>query len=358
MWIQKSTAGEAHATHLWSRTPRSYHCYVVNEPVPQTAYERRTAVVIVNPVSHNAPNRKRLDEAHEWMKAEGWSVTWKETAGPDDAQRFAADAAAQRVELVIACGGDGTVNTVANGLIGSESTLGTIPGGMSNIWAREIGLSRKPVDTVQQLVNGERRLIDTGRAGRRHFVLFIGYGIDAAVVQSVPDDAKDRLGAASYVIPAARKALSWKGKPIAVRVDGVQRMVDVLMAVVGNTRLYAGITRITPTAIADDGQLDVCIYSGRGKRDILAHALRTLLQMHRKSQKVLYRLARHIEFDWEEPLPAQVDGEPLPDCPRDVVVVPQSLWVATPATLPSAMFSRPAIPARQPELSLTQPRKG
>lgn len=329
----------------------------MKEPVPQTPFEHRTAVVIVNPVSHNVPSRKRLDEAHEWLKSQGWTTVWRETAGPDDAQRFALDAAAQRVELVVACGGDGTVNAVANGLIGSESTMGTIPAGMSNIWAREIGLDKRPLEAVQKMVLGDRRLIDTGRAGRRHFVLFIGYGIDAAIIQTVPSSAKDRLGAASYLIPAARQALSWKPKPIAVRVDGVERMMDVLMAVVGNTRLYAGITKITPIAIADDGQLDACIYSGRGKRDIVFHAMRTLLQLHRKSPKVLYRHARRVEFDWDEPLPAQVDGEALLDCPREVVVVPQSLWVATPPALPNSMFSRPSF-AQAAELSLTQPRRG
>jgi YegS/Rv2252/BmrU family lipid kinase len=330
----------------------------VNDLVQETPYERRTATVIVNPVSHNAPARKRLDEAHEWMKSEGWSITWKETGGPEDAYQFALDAAGQQVELVVACGGDGTVNSVANGLIGSESTLGTIPAGMSSIWAREIGVPRRPVEALQALSTGQRRLIDTGRAGKRHFVLFLGFGIDAAVVQSVPDSAKERLGAASYVIPAARKALSWKPKPIAVRIDGVQRMMDVLMAVVGNTRLYAGITKITPVALADDGLLDVCIYSGRGKRDILVHAMRTLLQKHRTSPKVLYRHARRIEFDWDEPLPAQVDGEPLEDCPRDVVVAPQSLWVATPTSLPSSMFSRPAISRPLAQPTLPQSRTG
>ncbi|MEK7247369.1 MAG: diacylglycerol kinase family protein, partial [Chloroflexota bacterium] len=311
----------------------------------------------VNPVAHNVPSRKRLDEANAWLQEQGWSVVWRETAGSDDAQRFAAEAAEQHVDLVIGCGGDGTVNGIANGLVGSESTMGTIPAGMSNIWAREIGLDKRPLEAVQKMVLGDRRLIDTGRAGRRHFVLFIGYGIDAAVIQAVPSSAKDRLGAASYLIPAARQALSWKPKPIAVRVDGVERMMDVLMAVVGNTRLYAGITKITPIAIADDGQLDACIYCGRGKRDIVFHAMRTLLQLHRKSPKVLYRHARRVEFDWDEPLPAQVDGEALLDCPREVVVVPQSLWVATPSALPSSMFSRPSF-AQAAELSLTQPRRG
>jgi YegS/Rv2252/BmrU family lipid kinase len=320
-------------------------------------YERRQAVVILNPVAHNVPSRKRLDEADAWLREQGWTVTWRETTGPDDARAMAAQAADQRAELVIACGGDGTVNSIANGLVGSESTLGVVAAGMSNIWAREIGLGKQPLDAVQKMAFGERRLIDTGRAGNRYFVLFVGYGFDSAVIERVPNRAKDRLGAASYFLPVVREAMSWRGRPITVRIDGVTRRLDVLMAFAGNTRLYAGITRITPLAIADDGRLDVCIYSGRGRRDIAFHAMRTLLQLHRKSPKVLYRQARRVEFEWEEPIPCHVDGDLLPDCPREVVNVPLSLWVATPAGAVSPIFSRPAY-APPAELSLHQPQKG
>lgn len=315
-------------------------------------------MIILNPIAHNLPSRKRLDEADTWLREQGWTVTWRETSEPDDAEKFAAEAADRRVELVIGCGGDGTINGVANGLIGSESTLGVIPAGTSNLWAREVGLDKRPLEAVQKIVLGERHLIDTGRAGKRHFVLFVGFGIDAAITQTVPLGVKDKLGAAAYAISAAREALRYRAKPITVRIDGVERTMEVLMAFAGNTRLYAGITKITPLAIADDGRLDVCIYSGRGKRDIVFHAMRTLLQLHRKSPKVLYRHARRVEFDWDEPLPAQVDGDPLPDCPREVVVVPHSLWVATPAALPSPIFSRPASLSLESELTLTQPRKG
>lgn len=330
---------------------------MVDERVPTCPYERRTAVVIVNPVAHNAPSRKRIDEADSWLREQGWSVTWRETAGPDDAQAMAAGAAEDGVDLVIACGGDGTVNGVANGLIGSETAMGVIAGGMSNIWAREINLARNPLDSVQKMVFGERRLIDTGRAGERYFVLFVGFGFDSAVIERVPNRAKDRLGAASYLIPVVREAMRWRARPITVRVDGVERQMDVLMAFAGNTRLYAGITRITPLAIADDGRLDVCVYSGRGRRDIAFHAVRTLLQLHRKSPKVLYRQAQRVEFEWEEPMPCHVDGDLLEGCPRLVLNVPQSLWVATPAGTPSPIFSRPAY-APPDELSLPQPRKG
>ena len=195
-------------------------------------------------------------------------------------------------------------------------------------------------------------MIDTGKTGGRHFVLFAGFGIDAAVTQTVPLRVKNRVGAAAYALSAARQAMRWRGRPIAVRIDGVERWLNVLEAFAGNTRLYAGITKITPTAIADDGKLDVCIYSGRGKRDIVFHAARTLLQMHHNSPKVIYGRASKIEFDWEHPLPAQLDGDVLTDCPSEVSVSPLSLSVAVPAGFASPMLSRPADPPRAAELTL------
>lgn len=319
-------------------------------PAPYSPYERKEALIIVNPVAHNLPGQNRLKEAADWMIEQGWNVTWDETEGPLAAIRIASKAAARKVPLVIACGGDGSVNEVANGLVGSESTMGTIPGGTSNIWAREIDLDNKPLEAVQRMVYGERRLIDTGKVGDRHFVLFAGFGIDAAVTQNTSLRVKSRLGAAAYAMSAARQALGWRAQPIVVRMDGVERWLQVLQAFAGNTRLYAGITKITPAAVADDGKLDVCVYSGRGKRDILFHAARTLLQMHHNSPKVIYGRASKVEFEWEHPLPVQVDGDPLAECPGEVTVAPLSLSVAVPSGFTSAIFSRPAQPS--PELSL------
>jgi diacylglycerol kinase (ATP) len=324
----------------------------VNQPPTDTPYERKEAVIILNPAAHNLPGRNRLQEAGDWMVAEGWSVRWEETDGPLGAIRLAGQAAGRRVPLVIACGGDGTVNEVANGLVGSESTLGTIAAGTSNLWAREADLYKRPIEAVQRMVFGERRLIDTGKTGGRHFVLFAGFGFDAAAIQTVPLRVKGKVGAAAYALSAARQAMRWRGRPIAVRIDGVERWLNVLEAFAGNTRRYAGITRITPTAIADDGKLDVCIYSGRGKRDLIFHAARTMLQMHHNSPKVIYGRASKVEFAWEHPLPVQVDGDPLADCPSEISVVPLSLSVAVPAGFASPMLSRPADPPRAAELSL------
>ena len=131
--------------------------------------------------------------------------------------------------------------------------------------------------------------------------------------------------------------------------------MDVLMAFAGNTRLYAGLTKITPKAVVDDGLLDFCIYQGTGKADIVMHLARTLLQSHGKAAKVLVQRAKRLEFDWDEPLPVQLDGDPVGDCPRVIEVAPRALWVVVPAGLRTGLF---AGPERQPqEAALSQPRR-
>jgi len=319
-------------------------------------YDRKEALVIVNPVAHNAPRARRKSEVDELLESAGWKAKWEETTGPGQATRLAAEAATKKIPLVIACGGDGTVNEVTNGLVGSGSALGTIPAGTSNIWARESGLDHKTVEAMRLMISGERRLVDVGRTGGRHFLLLAGFGIDASITENVHLGVKDKVGAAAYALAAIQEMLRWQSVPATVRFDGYERHVDFLMALVGNTRLYAGLTKIASRAVVNDGRLDVCVYEGDGRREMILHVLRTLAQVHRKSDKTLYRRVNKVEFQWEGNIPVQVDGDPLDQYPTEVEVVPGSLWVSVPDGFSSKLFM--PEPARQSAtgLNLSRPR--
>ncbi len=320
-------------------------------PVPSSGFERKEAVLIINPAAHNVPALKVRREAEEWLREAGWRFRWEQTTEAGHATRIAARAAAAKVPLVLALGGDGTLNEVANALAGTETALGTLPAGTSNIWAREAGISRKLVEAVRLMATGERRLIDLGKAGDRYFMLFAGIGVDARITRTVSLDMKRRVGAAAYGVAALREALRWRSRPVTVRLDGVERRMDVLMAFAGNTRLYAGLTKITPNAVVDDGLLDVCIYEGSGSLDIVMHTARTLLKSHKKANKVLCQQVRRLEFDWEEPLPVQLDGDPVGDCPREIEVAPGARWVVVPAGLRTGLFAGPKRRPQEAELS-------
>ena len=325
---------------------------------PPIGFERKEAVLIINPAAHNVPALKLRREAEEWLREAGWRFHWEQTTETGHATRIAARAAAEGVPLVLAVGGDGTVNEVANGLAGTETALGTLPAGTSNIWAREAGINGKPVEAARLIATGERRLIDLGKAGDRYFILFASIGVDAQVTRNVSLNMKRRVGAAAYGVAAIREALRWRSRPVTVRLDGVEQRLDVLMAFAGNTRLYAGLTKITPNAIVDDGLLDVCIYQGSGKLDIALHVARTLRQSHNKAKKVLTQRVRRLEFDWDEPLPLQLDGDPVGDCPREIEVAPRALWVVVPAGLRTGLFAGPGRRPQEGELSLPRRQRG
>jgi YegS/Rv2252/BmrU family lipid kinase len=303
-----------------------------------STYARRETLVIVNPAAHNVPSRKRLDEADRWLRAQGWQVEWRETEGPGRATELAAGAAERGLPLVFVCGGDGTLNEAANGLAGSDTALAPIRAGTVNIWAKEMGIPRRPLAAVKAAVEGERRRIDLGRAGERYFLLMAGYGLDGVIARQVHLGLKSRLGAALYAIAAAREALRYRSSPVTLRFDGEEHAAQVLMLVVGNTRNYAGLVEITPEAQVDDGLLDVCVFQGKGTLDIILYALRTLLRRHLRSKKVLYRKVRRLELAWGKPLPVQLDGDAYEVSPTQVEAVPGALWVAVPKGVRSPLF--------------------
>jgi diacylglycerol kinase (ATP) len=295
--------------------------------------------IIVNPAAHNVPGPKSRKQADDWLREHGWTAQWIETTRPGEATDLARRAAADGVPLVIVCGGDGTINEAANGLAGTETALGMIRGGVSSIWAREIGIPKRPVDAVRAMITGELRKVDLGKAGDRYFLLMAGYGIDSAVVMRTSPRVKGRLGAAAYAIAAAREVISYRSTRARISLDGEDIDAHVLMLLAGNTQIYGGITRITPEAKADDGLLDVCVFKGKGRPDIIMHALRTLLRIHRRSDAVIFRRVKNIRFQWDTPLPLQMDGDAIDDSPAEVTVAPGALWVAVPTGVQNRIFT-------------------
>jgi YegS/Rv2252/BmrU family lipid kinase len=299
---------------------------------------RKETLIIVNPAAHNVPRRKRLDEADRWLRAQGWRAEWRETEGPGQATALAAGAAERGLPLVFVCGGDGTLNEAANGLAGSDTALAPIRAGTVNIWAKEMGVPRRPVEAVKAAIEGERRHIDLGRADGRYFLLMAGYGLDGAIARRVHLGLKSRLGAVTYAMAAIRESLRYRSSAVTLRFDGEEHTAQVLMLVAGNSRNYAGLVEVTREARVDDGLLDVCVFEGKGTVDIILHALRTLLRRHVQSKKVLYRKARRLELFWEEPLPVQLDGDAYELSPTEVEIAPSVLWVAVPKGVRSPLF--------------------
>lgn len=303
------------------------------------------AVIIYNPYAGSGQaqaNRQALDAAANIWREHGWQVSLNPTTGPGDATRLAHLAAHHQYDLVVAAGGDGTINEVVNGLAGSSTVLATLPFGTVNVWARELGLPLQPRAAAETMLSWQVRTIDLGRADGRYFLLMAGVGFDATITYGVNAAEKRRLGALAYVLLALKTAWKIRGTRVRITLDGRRVRRRVLMVVLGNTQLYGGILRITRRARIDDGLLDVCVLKGNTLWSGLSHALSLLSQRTSLDPEIEYYRARTVQITGRPGLRVQVDGDTIGQTPMHFDVAPRALQALMPPLLPDGLVSRPA----------------
>ena len=251
------------------------------------------------------------------------------TAYAGHAAVLAREAVAAGATVVFACGGDGTVNEVANGLVGTGATLGIIRGGMGNVLAKELRVPKAPEQALWLLVDGEERRFDLGVAGDRFFLVLASVGFDAIVVNRVPPRSKRLLGSSAYILWGAIELLRHRAHRVRLRIDGEEHEVDLFWLVMGNTRSYGGVLDITYAAKADDGRLDAYVFAGKGPLWSLGTGLRVVLRRHDGARGVAFH--RLQELSVETPgLRVQADGEDIGETPMTFSVLPQAVTVLLP----------------------------
>ncbi len=293
-----------------------------------------TCLVIRNPASRRSLDEGRLDAALAVARSAGWNVTVAATERETHATEIARDAAARGVDVIVVNGGDGTINETINGMAGTATALATMRGGTANVWAGEIHMDGDPVKAMRQIVHGERRRIDLGRADGRCFLLMAGIGFDGEIVPRVSAQMKRRFGPISYVAAGVRAMFRARGRVASVRIDGhgTQGETELFWMLVANTRSYGGIADIMFRAEADDGLFDVGLMHRGGARRLITDGVRVLLKRHERSPNIDYVKARLVEIDTPG-LPVQLDGELWGVTPMRFEVWPRALTVIVPAGL-------------------------
>ncbi|HNP86545.1 MAG: diacylglycerol kinase family lipid kinase [Chloroflexi bacterium SZAS-1] len=305
------------------------------------------ALIVFNPNAGQAGTLEQdIHTARDIWREHGWQVELQPTRGPGDGIRIAREAAAQHFDVVIAAGGDGTVNEVVNGLAGTQTALGALPIGTVNVWVRELGLPLQPRAAAEALLACQPRTIDLGRAGDRYFLLMCGVGFDAAVTAEVRSDEKRRLGMFAYLLRALNLATRFRGTLARIVVDGKLIRSRVLMVVLGNSQLYGGVVKVTSRASLDDGLLDLCIIKGRTLWSAPFRLLSILTQRYNLDPKLEYHRAREINIITRRPLPVQVDGDHIGETPMRFQAVPGALIALLPPSLPEDLVRPEVQPPR------------
>ena len=248
-----------------------------------------------------------------------------------DARRFASEA--DKVDLLIAAGGDGTLNEVLHGLMdlskATRPVLGIVPLGTANDFATGCGIPRDPAKALALCMKGEAVLIDVGKANDHWFINAASSGFGAEITATTSPELKRLLGPAAYTLMGAILAINlhhYQGRLI---LPGREITGSGPVAIVGNGCQTGGGIQVAPRACIDDGLLDVLVVRQISPTALLA-AARELQQLPPDGEYVSYWQTPWLEVHPEEAIPVNLDGEPLRFSTVRYEAVPKAIQLIVP----------------------------
>jgi YegS/Rv2252/BmrU family lipid kinase len=305
----------------------------------EPAADAKRAAVIVNPtkVADMAEQRRAVCA---YLAAEGWAPPlWLETRLDDTGRGLAAGAAASGVDVVFACGGDGTLMAVLTGLAGTGVPMAILPAGTGNLLARNLELPQDRDACLRIGLHGDDRKIDVGFVdGAHRFAVMAGMGLDAAAIADVPVKLKARIGWPAYAISAIRHLFDRRMNVTLTIDDQAPQSFRARTVMIGNVgRLQAGL-RLMPDALPDDGLLDIVVLVPKSIAGWARLALHVVARRPGPNPRMKHFRARRIHIRTERAYPRQLDGDLLePAASMSVEVEPRALLVRVP--------SRPVVDA-------------
>jgi len=288
--------------------------------------------IIVNPISGGASpekGRRRAELASEVLDQarETGDVSVTERRG--HARELASAAVRRGARLVIAWGGDGTMNEVASALAFTSTPLGLVAAGSGNGLARELGVSRRPEQAIRSALAARPRAIDLGDANGRLFVNMAGVGFDAFVAAAFDSASNRRRGLSTYVGIATRALFSYKPDRYAVSVGGDRREASAILVTFANSRQFGNGALIAPRARIDDGRLDLVVVEERARWRTVCQVPRLFSGSLERMREYVTQPFDHAIVETDAPMTFHVDGEPVQTGTRlEVRVRPGALRVA------------------------------
>lgn len=267
------------------------------------------ALAIVNPVAGNGSGARLASRIAAEFRAQGMRVDVVQTPAPDEAARLAREGAADGYGVIIAAGGDGTANEIANGISGSGAALALYPLGSGNDFARALGYPRKRRDIPRFVREAQRRTIDLGEINGRVFVNSAGVGIDGHVAQRIAATSRVAGKTFGYFVGSLVGIATYRPEPMRVLVDGELHSGRFLTVVAANGTHFGSGMHVAPEASLDDGQLDVVLAGDLSRWSSLVALGKIYRGTHVDGKTILMKRARAIEIELQRPMRAQLDGE-------------------------------------------------
>ena len=299
--------------YVFDPTPRS----PVLDPLPTPIPATRELAVILNPVKVEDPAAFRA-LVNARARELGWSEpTWFETRVEDTGRSMAHDAALGGAELVVVCGGDGTVRAVCAELAGTGIPVGVVPAGTGNLLARNLALPLYLNAAIDVALNGQDRAIDIVRISGdglepdEHFLVMAGMGFDAAIMEGANEQIKAKVGWLAYVVSGLRNVM-FRAVPVEISVDDEPFTKHrARTIVVGNVGFLQAGLPLLPDATIDDGRIDVVLINPRRFLHWLLVVVRVVGRTKKLDDTVNRMTGRKVVIRTSHDTPRQIDGDPV-----------------------------------------------
>jgi len=286
----------------------------------------RYANVLVNPVAGGRKCKKHYRAVIDMLRDAGLKCDVTISRYPGELTELAGELAIRGSEMVVVCGGDGTINEVINGIAGTETALGIVPLGAANDFGTNLGLNHDMAHACAVIKEGQTRRIDLVRVNQDRF--FCGtacLGFDAQVAAFARRRKIDPF--VMHALAGLLKFFSFQPKRVDLRFDGQKYFGDVFLVAFGNTRSYARRMLLTPDAECDDALLDVCVVKPMPKRKILSIFPSFYKGGHVNREGIVQYRTGTVFAQSMGPMDLYADGDFLSRTPVRMEVIPKHLKV-------------------------------
>lgn len=270
--------------------------------------QKKIFLIINQFAGHGKKRTHDVNALISYLKENSCEVEFSNTNHPSHATELAAKAVADGFDIIVAVGGDGTVNEVAQGLIGTATPIGIIPMGSGNGLARDLGISMNMMKSARLLVEGNIKQIDVCRINNQRFLCTSGIGFDAQVADKMAK-APSR-GFLQYIQLTIKESIAFKPFRIKMKVNGLFIEKEVFLVTFANARQFGNNAFIAPFASISDGLIDVVVVKPFNKIWLPVFGIGLFLGIIPKLPFVEYHKAKQIELEFADTNFYHFDGEP------------------------------------------------
>ena len=290
--------------------------------------------VILNPIAGGGRLLRERDGLRAVAADRETELDFWISESPTHTIELAERAVADEIPLVLAYGGDGTYNAVAQGLLGSSTAMGVLPGGTTSVLAYEFCVPRPAPRSLAALLGGEDRAMRVGRTDQGDIVLLmLSAGPDSHVLERLRPSFKRLGGRVGVALQAAVEALNGGALP-QIRVTSTTQIDNAGWVIIGNSRCYAGKFCATPGANPFRNEFEVVSQRSNGRRAAMSFLFGIPSGRHVQRDDVVREVAGRVRLEPVSPgdaVPYQIDGDVMGVLPVEVSIDPNRLWIRLPA---------------------------